>query len=76
MCSRFRKEIFHAKAQSKAAKAQIRIPLCVFAGLPLRLCVKLLLQPRQRKTKLRSTPFFRIEFDMPAVLLDNFTHER
>src|SRR5690349_21329867 len=43
MCSRFRKEIFHAKAQSKAAKAQIRIPLCVFAGLPLRLCVKLLL---------------------------------
>jgi PQQ-dependent catabolism-associated beta-propeller protein len=35
----------HAKAQSKAAKAQRRVtsPLCVFAGFPLRLCVKLLL---------------------------------
>jgi len=43
MCSRFRKKFFHAKAQSKAAKAQVRTPLCVFAGFPLRLCVKLLL---------------------------------
>jgi quinoprotein dehydrogenase-associated probable ABC transporter substrate-binding protein len=45
MCSRFLKEIFHAKAQSKAAKAQrgISTPLCVLAGFPLRLCVKILL---------------------------------
>src|SRR6185369_14173308 len=45
MYSRFHKEIFHAKAQSKAAKAQRRIstPLCALAGFPLRLCVKILL---------------------------------
>jgi quinoprotein dehydrogenase-associated probable ABC transporter substrate-binding protein len=45
MCSRFRKALFHTKTQSKAAKAQRRIttPLCAFAGLPLRLCVKILL---------------------------------
>jgi mxaJ protein len=43
MCSRFLKEFFHANALSKAAKAQFRIPLCVFAGIPLRLCVKILL---------------------------------
>ena len=43
MCSRFLK-LFHAKPQSKAAKAQrrLRTPLGVFAGRPLRLCVKLL----------------------------------
>jgi quinoprotein dehydrogenase-associated probable ABC transporter substrate-binding protein len=34
MCSRFLKEFFHANALSKAAKAQFRIPLCVFAGQP------------------------------------------
>ena len=45
MYLRFRKEIFHARAQSKTAKAQRRIstPLCGLAGFPLRLCVKILL---------------------------------
>ena len=38
MCSRFRKDLFHAKAQSR-----ITTPRCVFAGLPLRLCVNFLL---------------------------------
>ena len=37
MCSRFLKEWFHAKPQSR-----IKTPLCVFADLPLRLCVTIL----------------------------------
>src|SRR6185369_728295 len=33
-------------------------------------------QSRQGETELRSTPFFRIEIDASAVLLDHFPHKR